>query len=119
MDIVKSMNSFFEFIALAVTNEEPLWTESYRDAFGLGTVTSIAMPVFAVERTDDTGPRCFIGVAAHDVPLDSLDPEVSIQDILASLSAERTCSPQNGRHTSCHLQVGGSQHGADCCTTVK
>ena len=112
-DKLTSMKAYFQFIALAFSNEEPLWSEPYDDAFGLGEVVSIAMPVFLTESQEAgggqkaAGPQCLLGVAGHDVPTAGLDDTVSIRALINGLTGKRQCigSRQPDHSNSCALQV--------------
>ncbi|CAD7702828.1 unnamed protein product, partial [Ostreobium quekettii] len=109
-DPLVPISAFFHFVSLAYANEDPIWSEPYIDAFGLGEVSSITMPIFAVEGNGNDPPRCFIGVAGHDVPTNDLDPRMHINDVINSLSDSRRCTKKGGPQDACKLQDLRGEH---------
>ena len=59
------MRNYYTFIAEGVTTESPVWTEPYEDAFGLGRMVTVSMPVYYYENNI----RKILGVVGVDVSM--------------------------------------------------
>ena len=62
------MRNYFTFIAEGVTTTNPVWTEPYDDAFGLGRMVTVSMPVYYTENNI----RTILGVIGLDVSMTHL-----------------------------------------------
>ncbi len=45
-ELLNLMRSYYEYVAEGVTITQPLWTEPYEDAFGLGLVVTASFPAY-------------------------------------------------------------------------
>ena len=66
MVLIREMvSSYYEVLAKAITLQDPLWSEVYEDAFGVGLVTTVCLPVY------DTAINLgrLLGVSCIDVPV--------------------------------------------------
>ena len=57
--------NYYEVLAKAITLQDPIWSETYVDAFGIGVVTTVCLPVY------DTAINLgrLLGVSCVDVPV--------------------------------------------------
>lgn len=60
-----AMRNYYNFMAEGVTIDQPVWTEPYEDAFGLGWLVTVSMPIYYYEE----GERTILGVMGLDVSL--------------------------------------------------
>ena len=63
-----AMRNYYNFMAEGVTIDQPVWTEPYEDAFGLGWLVTVSMPIYYYEG----GERTILGVMGLDVSLQHL-----------------------------------------------
>ena len=63
--IQETVSSYYEVLAKAITLQDPIWSEIYQDAFGIGLVTTVCLPVY------DTAINLgrLLGVSCIDVPM--------------------------------------------------
>ena len=107
-DTFDSLLSYYLYMAARVRAKSPFWLEPYEDAFGLGIITTVAIPIYA--RGTSKELDVFLGVVGHDVSLDELKQgHTTAEDVLAELmrrSGECGCWVDN----PCELQVYRQAH---------
>ena len=59
------VQDYYEFFWESTINSKPFWTDPYDDAFGLGTIVTVSIPIF--QHQDINGLNRLIGVAGIDV----------------------------------------------------
>ena len=62
------MRNYYTYVAEGVTTTSPVWTEPYDDAFGLGRMVTVSMPVYYQEGSI----RTILGVVGLDVSMTKL-----------------------------------------------
>ena len=99
-----ALNSYYLFVAAGRRTEVPFWIEPYKDAGGLGLITTVAVPFYA-RGTRDV-PDVFLGVVGHDVPLWELEFEgVTQEEVFAAIFDRAQRCTLTDVITPCALQV--------------
>eukprot|EP00210_Caulerpa_lentillifera_P007391 g7064.t1 len=98
-----AMNSYYHFLTDSSTSNTTTWINPYKDAGGLGIVTTVSKPVYS--RGTDELDGVFLGVAAHDVLLSEIEAEgVPYTDVLREIIIRSQRCGQTPQ-TQCQLQV--------------
>ena len=63
--IATVMRNYYTYVAEGLSIDSPVWTEPYEDAFGLGRMVTVSMPVYYEENSI----RKILGVIGLDVSL--------------------------------------------------
>eukprot|EP00803_Ostreobium_quekettii_P004940 evm.model.scf_319EXC.9 EVM.evm.TU.scf_319EXC.9 scf_319EXC:72616-76137(-) len=108
-DTLQSLTAFDEFSAMGLDDDEPIWSEAYLDAFGLGLVSSITMPIFLDRGHRGNPPRCFLGLAGHDVII-SADDQAELEELTTELANSRKCLSKGRALDVCRLQALRADH---------
>ena len=83
-DTFDSLLSYYLYMAARVRATSPFWLEPYEDAFGLGNITTVAIPIYS--RGTSMELDIFLGVVAQDVRLQDLTQgHTTADDVLAEL----------------------------------
>eukprot|EP00210_Caulerpa_lentillifera_P005946 g5681.t1 len=102
-DPLTAMAGYYHFLTNPLNSDAPIWINPYEDDGGLGTLTTVARPVYSRGTKELDG--VFLGVVGYDVFLRDLEiPGVPWSDLLEALQMRsRLCnvSPQS----PCQLQV--------------
>lgn len=69
-ELITTMRNYYKYVSEGIHIETPIWVQPYEDAFGFGTIVSVAMPIYY---TDTSGIRIILGVAAIDVTLKTFE----------------------------------------------
>ena len=79
LDLQKAMNSYYKLLSTGINRQNKVvWSEPYVDFFGLGTVTTAAVPMY----DDSTDPPFLIGVYGADLQVKDLEKYQSYDAIL-------------------------------------
>ena len=106
-DPLDSLISFYLYTTAGLQGRSPIWIEPYEDAFGLGNVTTVAMPFYA---RGDSDLDIFLGVVGHDVLLEELQQSgTSLDEVLYEL-IDRSTQCGFSQETPCELQVYRHAH---------
>ena len=65
ISIIQKVTSYYKVLANAINFRDPIWSEVYTDAFGVGEVSTVCLPVY--DNAVNIG--MFLGVSCVDVPL--------------------------------------------------
>ena len=89
-DPLTHMSRYYQYLAAGVHSGLPRWTTPYEDAFGLGTLVTVAAAAY-----DRSGSvPVFIGVVGIDVRLSELDSHNDYAAVVSALIARsRVCTP--------------------------
>ncbi|CAD7703377.1 unnamed protein product [Ostreobium quekettii] len=119
-DPLTAMSTYYTYIASGrhasgdVSRSTPVWSNPYEDDGGLGTLTTVARPIYSPRGAEGV-PGVLVGVVGHDVPIGDLEREgdshAAVLDGLVARSSR--CAPLVA--TPCQLQVHRS-HSADEAT---
>jgi len=79
LDLQKAMNSYYLLLSAGINRQnQVIWAEPYKDFFGLGLVTTAAVPIY----DDSVNPPFLLGVYGTDLQLKELEKFDSYDKIL-------------------------------------
>ncbi|CAD7696239.1 unnamed protein product [Ostreobium quekettii] len=103
-DPLVKMNAYTSYLASRRAQSDVIWSRTYDDAFGLGTVITAAKPVYGpATAVGEQGP--LIGVVGHDVRLSDFNERApGFQETIGRfISRGNECLPVE--FSSCDLQL--------------
>ena len=63
--MISKVQNYYDFFRGSTIKSKPFWTDPYVDAFGLGNIVTVSIPIF--QHQDINGLNRLIGVAGIDV----------------------------------------------------
>lgn len=70
--LISKVQNYYDFFWQSTINStKPFWTDPYEDAFGLGNIVTVSIPIFE-NQTDSNKLIKMIGVAGIDVLMGQL-----------------------------------------------
>lgn len=85
-EAITKLQSYTKFLAAGYKVRDPVWTNPYEDAFGLGMMTTVAKPFYSSGGPNGT-ESVLLGVVGHDILLKELEVgglsnEAVVQDLI-------------------------------------
>ena len=119
VDPLTAMSTYYTYVAAGRMSTAATWSNPYEDDGGLGTVTTVARPVYSPDGANGV-PGVLVGVVGHDVKLTELESEGANHETVLSALVQRSsrCVPLS--LSPCQLQVQRSHSGdhAPCTDTL-
>ena len=109
VDPLTHMSHYYQYLAAGIKSTKPRWTTPYEDAFGLGTLVTVAGAVY--DRSGDV--PLLIGVAGIDVKISALEKFDGYETVVANLIL-RSSECTSASLTECDLQRLRASAGAEC-----
>ena len=107
--LVTVMRDYYTFIAEGVQINSPVWTEPYDDAFGLGRMVTVSMPIYYYENSI----RTILGVVGLDVSMEQIYTfGLTEEETMKRLIGNGVCHSSN--LTDCQID---SLRGSSCGVT--
>lgn len=97
-DPLAAMSKFYSYLAAGNDTTQPVWSDIYEDADGLGLMVTVAVPI----RVENNGFIQLIGVAGADVKMDAFEG-FSDRAIDAMLARSSVCPKYS--MSACELQA--------------
>eukprot|EP01064_Diplonema_japonicum_P011303 TRINITY_DN185_c2_g1_i1.p1 TRINITY_DN185_c2_g1~~TRINITY_DN185_c2_g1_i1.p1 ORF type:complete len:616 (+),score=103.52 TRINITY_DN185_c2_g1_i1:51-1850(+) len=108
-DPLTYMTNYYLYLAAGVHDTRPRWTTVYEDAFGLGSLVTVAIGAY-----DRSGSVPFlIGVAGIDVVLEDLTVLAGYQQVTSELISRSKVCP-SASLSQCDLQILRKKVGQEC-----